>query len=367
MRGRLAALAATGLALALLVPAASASAATAIHVQPGQSIQAAIDGAPAGSVIEIAPGTYAGNLEIARSMHLVGDHAVIVPAAVPADTLCQTPGFFDGDVGICAHGVPNADFTAITPIPDVSFEGITVRDFSGPGIVALGVDGLEVARVVTAHNGEMGMFINSVSSLSLRDSRSYDNRGDGYFLENLPEGSPSTNAVVSGNASYGNLGSGIMFINSLGGRITGNSLHGNCAGIMVAGFYGEYGVAGGDVLVRQNRATANNRWCPADGDGAPDYGGIGIALVGSQNTTVERNDVHGNRARAGSAIPGGGIVIATLVENLPLNPASNSPTGNAILNNRTVGNGPYDIFGDGSGSGNTASGNSCRRTNLGGC
>lgn len=61
MRRRLAALAATGLTLALLVPVASASAATAISVRPGQSIQAAIDDAPAGGV---PPPTKGGPLTI---------------------------------------------------------------------------------------------------------------------------------------------------------------------------------------------------------------------------------------------------------------------------------------------------------------
>jgi hypothetical protein len=330
------------------------------------SIQTAIDGAPAGATIDVARGTYQGDLEIVRSVHLVGDHAVIVPAAIPTTNLCQTPGFFGGVVGVCIHGVPSADFSSITPISSVSFEGFTVRDFGGPGIVALGVDGLRLADMVTAHNGEMGMFINQVTSFSLRDSRSYDNHGDCVFMENLREGSKDTNTVVTGNKSWDNLGSGIIFINSLGGRIANNDLHGNCARIQVWAFAGDYGSVSGDVSIRHNRVTANNRWCPADGAGAPDYGGIGIGLIGAQNTTVAHNDVRNNRARAGSAIPGGGIVIATLAEKADTNPASNAPTGNSVRRNQLSGNTPFDIYGDGTGSANTVSGNSCHTTNLGG-
>jgi len=368
MRRRLAALAATGLTLALLVPVASASAATAISVHPGQSIQAAINGAPAGGVIHLAPGTYRENLEIVTSnVHLVGDHAILVPPAVPADTFCnpEITGFA-GTTGICIHGGIDFGTGEITPISDVSIEGITVRDFGGPGIVALGVDGLRLEDVVTAHNGDMGMFINMVSNFSLRGSRSYDNHGDGVFLENLRDGSQSTNTVVTGNRSYGNLGSGIMFINSLGGRITGNSLRGNCAGIVVVAFAGDYGSVSGDVSIRHNRVTANNRWCPADGSGAPDYGGVGIGLYGAQNTSVARNDVRGNRAQVGSAFPGGGIVIATLAATGG-GPGSPLPTGNSVRSNYLSGNAPFDISGDGTGSGNTVIGNSCHTTNLSGC
>ena len=97
------------------------------------SIQTAIDGAPAGATIDVARGTYQGDLEIVRSVHLVGDHAVIVPAAIPTTNLCQTPGFFGGVVGVCIHGVPSADFSSITPISSVSFEGFTVVTSAVPG------------------------------------------------------------------------------------------------------------------------------------------------------------------------------------------------------------------------------------------
>ena len=363
MRRRVASLTAAAFTLALLVPAGSVSAASTISVHPGQSIQAAINKAPAGGLVVVERGTYRGNLEIKRSLRLVGHNAVIVPAAKPTPNICLTPGFFNGVPGICIHGVPNADVTAIAPISNVSVEGITVQNFSGPGIVALGVAGFRVVRVVTAHNGEMGMFINMVSSLSLLSSSSYDNHGDGLFLENLPESSSSANAVITGNTLYGNLGSGIMFINSLGGRIALNTMTGNCAGISVVGFAGQYGSAGGDVSIQLNQVTANNRMCPPDGSGTPAYGGVGIALLGSQNTVVALNDVEGNVAQAGSAFPGGGIAIATLGAT-SASPASLAPTGNSVRLNRLSGNTPNDIYGDGTGTGNTAGGNSCTPTNL---
>jgi Right handed beta helix region len=197
-----------------------------------------------------------------------------------------------------------------------------------------------------------------VSNLSLLDNRSYDNGGDGIFLENLPEGSPegspSANAVVTGNKSYGNLGSGIIFLNSLGGRIASNDLHGNCAGILVAAADTGFGTTtSGDVSVQRNQVTANNRLCPAVPFQMPAYGGIGIALIGAQNTTVELNVVRNNRSQAGSDIPGGGIVL--LNGNIF---GAAPPTGNSIRSNRLSGNTPYDIYCDGSGTLNSVSENS---------
>ena len=65
---------------------------------------------------------------------------------------------------------------------------------------------------------------------------------------------------------------------------------------------------------------------------------------------------------SGSAIPGGGIV---LLDGAIF--GAGAPTGDSVQLNRLSGNTPFDIYGDGSGSLNTVSGNSCHTTNLGGC
>jgi len=350
MRRRLATLAAMALMLTLLVPVAAVSASSAIHVRPGQSIQAAIDSAPAGGKIDVARGTYKGDLEIVRSVHLIGDHAVIKPAAVPTTNLCQTPGFFGGVVGVCVHGAVDMDTGAFTPISNVSIEGFTIRDFGGPGIVALAVDGFRAEDVVSAHNG-MGMYINTVSNVSLRDDRALHNGGDGLFVENS-----SSKAAITGNESSDNLGSGIMFLNSLGGRIENNDLHGNCSGVVVASVavYGPgSAVPSGDVSIRHNRVTSNDRWCPEVPYQAPANGGIGIALIGARNTTVVGNDVRNNRAQSGTGIHGGGIVILDGALFL-----AGAPTGNTVRSNQLSGNTPYDTYCDGSGDHNRVSGNS---------
>jgi hypothetical protein len=350
MRRRIATLATAALMLALLVPVASASASSATHVQPGQSIQAAIDSAPAGGTIVVAHGTYPGSLDISKSIHLVGDHVVIVPST--SDGFCLASWAFSGAVGICVHGEIDMNSGAVvTPISHVSIEGLTVMDFGGPGVVAIGVDGFRAKDVAAAHNGEMGMFLNTVSNVSVLDSRTYGNHGDGIFLENA-----SGNGVISGNASHGNLGSGIFFINSLGGRLTSNDLRGNCAGIVVASVavYGPGSAPpSGDLSIQHNEVTSNNRLCPEVPYQAPAYGGIGIALVGAGNTTVARNDVRNNRSRAASAIPGGGIV---LIDGAMFGAAA--PTGNAVRSNHLSGNAPFDISCDGSGTLNTVTSNS---------
>jgi hypothetical protein len=358
MRRRLAILAAVPLALALLAPVAAVSAASTITVKPGQSIQAAINKAPAGATVVVERGTYKGNLEIARSLRLVGHEAIIVPATKPTSNVCLTPGFFDGVVGMCIHGTVNlADGTLAKTISNVSIEGLTVRGFGGPGIVALGVSGFRATRVVTERNGEMGMFVAAVTDVSLLYNTSHDNGADGLYVEI----SPAANAVITGNVAYDNLGAGIMFLDSLGGRIALSNVRGNCAGIVVASAATPDVNPSGDVSVQLNQVTANNRVCPDQSahGGPPAYGGIGIALIGARNTVVTLNDVRENVEQAGSGITGGGIV---LLDGKMFGAAA--PTGDTIRLNSLSGNTPNDIYGDGTGTANTISGNACTKSNL---
>lgn len=249
----------------------------------------------------------------------------------------------------------NADGSIKTAISNVSIEGFTVRDFSGPGIVVGGVNGFRAARDVIAHNGFWGIDVAASSDITLVSNAVHDNGSDGIHVDYAP----TANAVIVGNVSYGNVGAGILFLSALGGRIAMNDLHGNCAGIIVAAVGDPTQDGAGDVAVELNQVVANDRLCPAVEHQAPAYGGIGIALVGSKNTAVQLNDVRDNVEQPGSGITGGGIV---LLDGALF--GATAPTGNSIRLNRLSGNTPNDIYGDSTGTGNTISGNTCTKSNL---
>ena len=354
------------LLVGLLAPVASASAASTVHVRPGQSIQAAINRAPDGALISVAPGTYAGNLEITRPVRLVARGAVIEPAATSTSNFCSE--VTGAGAGICVHGTlrieatadPNQVTVTVTKwLSSVSIEGFTVRGFSGIGILAAGVKGFRAVRDVAAHNAAGGIATEFASDVSLLYNSAHDNGLFGLMVTTSPV---AANSVIVGNAVSANTGFGIGFADSLGGRIALNAVHGNCAGIVVMATADTNSPGGsGDVSIQLNAVAANNRLCqPAPGGLQAPYGGIGIALVGAQNTIVALNDVRANVSQAGSIISDGGGIV--LLDGKLFGAAA--PTGNTIQLNRLTGNGPNDLFGDGSGTANTISGNACTTSNL---
>jgi nitrous oxidase accessory protein NosD len=343
------------LLVGLLAPTASVSAASAAYVHPGQSIQAALDAAPAGGMVVVERGTYRANLDITRPVRLIGHGAIIVPAATPTQNSCLAgiPGMV---MGICVYGGSNPDGTIARTISDVSIEGFTIRNFSGPGIVAAGVSNFRVVRNVIAHNGFWGIDVGVSSGVSLLYNTVYGNGGDGIRVDY----SPAANATIVGNASYGNLGTGIMFLSALGGRIALNTMYDNCAGIVVAAVGDPTQSGAGNVSVVLNQVLANNRLCAAVPDqGSPAYGGIGITLIGTRDTLVALNDVRANVAQPGSSLSGGGIL---LLDGAMF--GAPAPTGTSVRLNSLSGNAPNDIFGDSTGTGNTISGNSCTTWNV---
>jgi hypothetical protein len=329
---------------ALVVPAATASAASVFTVRPGGDIQTALDRAPAGGTVVVERGTYSGNLLIERSVHLVGHGAVIVPdTALP-----PTPNSCPPVSGICVLGSVTPQGQVTSMITNVSISGFTVRGFSGMGVMVIGVNFFTASNNTFANNGDYGIFANQSSHVSYLYNVSRNNNAPGLYIGD----SPNATVTVVGNQSYNNNGEGILFRDSLGGRITNNVVRGNCAGIFVLDT-GAPGAAG-NVSVALNDVWNNNRLCPGEEGEAPPLGGIGIALIGAQNTTVAVNLVRNNVGQQGSGIPGGGIlVVSGALAGGP------DPKGNNVHHNLLTGNAPSDILTDGMGSGNTIKNNSC--------
>lgn len=338
----------------------SAAGAASYDVHPGESIQAAIDTAPAGARIEIAPGTYHENLDIAKPITLEGHDTVLAPGGPINPALCTRPAAQPtasavaasavGDIvtGICIHGTVDQNFEPTSYVADVTIENITSVGWSGDGAFAVATDHLDVHNSEFGDNGGYGIFAFHSKRVHYHDSKSHGNNEAGFYVGESPE----ANIRMTGNVSYRNLGEGLLFRDSQGGKVHDNKFFGNCAGIFLLDT-GAPG-AGGNVRVYDNRVKANNNACPG-GDDAPPFSGIGIGILGDMKTKVYDNRISDQSAGGPSALPSGGIV---MIDTTGF--GGTVPVNNRVADNRLKRNVPVDILSDGSGSGNTFSDNRCQ-------
>ena len=352
------ALALAGAALALggwgLVAAAAETRDSVRHVGAGESIQAAIDDARAGDTIVVAPGTYRENLTITKDGITLrgagsgrGGTALVAPAT-PHPSPCNEYGEVNG---ICVAGeftLGSDDVGA--PVHGVRVSGLSVRGFSRFGVVVYNALDTTVADVDTAENHRYGLVAFTVSGIRVLDSSSHDNGQGGFYIGD----SSRADAVLRGNEAYGNAateGIGLFLRDASHGTVLDNRLEGNCAGMLVVDTAGDGPTS--DWTIRDNAVRRNTAACPATEDVPVPLSGFGIALLGTDATRVEGNAVTGNRPTGDSAVAGG-IVLASAGSV-----GGADPTGTLVRENIARGNGPADLVFDGSGAGNTLTGNRC--------
>lgn len=352
---------ASGAALWAAWPAAAA---TVVHVSPGHSIQAAIDAATGPETILIDPGTYHESLLIQKNgITLQGGGAepndtVLLPPTSGAPNLCTQ---FQGAVsGICvlAKAFDNQG-NPTTPVNDVTIKGLKVSGFQLEGIFAFGADGITVRDTALTNNGDYGVFSLVSTDITYVDNRASGSGEAGFYVGD----SPNAEAVETNNTSSGNQ-FGFFFRESHHGTLSGNTATGNCAGIVVLDAGGTTGA--GDVTIRDNKGSANDRFCPAvpppSMEAHPPISGNGIALIGAVRTTVADNNVFNNVNTSTTASPfSAGILVITAA---PFGGAD--PSNDTIKNNEMSGNQPDDIVWDGTGTGNSFVANQCHTSVPGG-
>ena len=322
-----------------LDPLASLSG-SATFVHTGQSIQAAIDAASAGGVIQVEPGTYSEALTVDKPrLHIIGLGGNGRP-----DVVIQNPGGEDDGITV-SHN--SAGFV---------LENVTVRDFLENGVLLNGVDGFALSRVTAINNGEYGLFPVFSSHGVIERCTATGHSDAGIYV-----GQSSDVEVHRSRASANVLG--IEIENSSRVDVLDNESYGNVVGVMVVLLPGLTVKTSSEVRVLRNHVHDNN---------VPNFGhpgelesfvptGSGILVVGVDRAEVDDNVVTGNQF-VGVGL--GSTLLLGALAGLPPEAFADiepNPDGVSITRNNVTGNGgtssiPFlpavDLLWDGSGTGN---------------
>ncbi|MFD1149154.1 right-handed parallel beta-helix repeat-containing protein [Saccharothrix hoggarensis] len=314
---------------------------TVIRVEPGQSVQEALDRGGPGATVQLAEGVHSGNVVIAHpGVTLRGAGAgrtVLVPGPVAPSAV---PPLHDAppDVvsGIVVHG---ADTDTAGGIGEVAVEGLTVRGFSGAGVYAHTVNGLRLHDVEAVDNTIWGLYVRESSDIEVSRCRGEGSRYAGIALAFCSR----ADAVVADNECVGNA-FGVFVDNSSFARVLRNRCHGNAAGMLLLNqvYPGEPEGGVRDCLVADNDVHDNTLAAGGDdpealGAAGPPISGVGIALIGTERVSLVNNRVHGNQPGGFSLMPAA-VVIDSSAEWGGSDAVDNSLEWNTI-----TGNSPLDV------------------------
>jgi nitrous oxidase accessory protein NosD len=336
---------------AALLAVASPARAMTITVHAGESIQAAVDRAPAGATIRIEPGTYTESGAV-RALTVTKDRIHLVAAARKGQAVVlrqsgtQTQGIWvspDDSLDPANVELPPCGVSG-RRLRGFDVRGITVEGFEGFGIYLACVDGFRVDRTITRDNHTYAVF--PVRSSHGRITR---NQASGTLTDSCLYTGQDERILVDHNMATGCL-IGLQIENSSHIRYVKNVARDNTAGMIVDIIDGRQVSEVSDNLVADNTFADNNRM---NGSTDPETSqlppGIGLIIDGADRTLVTRNRFQGNSFT--------GMTITDFCTGDPeacgpglaIDP---NPDGNRIVRNTFGGNGQDVIYLPGGGQGN---------------
>jgi len=316
-----------------------------IIVHPNDSIQAAIDAAPAGATIRVEPGVYQ-EPGTPRALTVTKDRIRLIGAAQPgrpvvlAASAGQTEGIWvspddslaPADVELPPCGVSGRRLQGF------ELRGFTVQGFGDIGVYLTCVDAFRITRDVVTDNGRYAIFPVRSSRGRITRTMTARTRSDACLYTGQDE------RIIVDDNQASDCEIGLQIENSRHVRFTRNTASRNTVGMVVDVIDGRQVKVESDNVVTNNVLSDNNRTNTAP----PGYEtsklppGIGLVMDGPDDTFVARNQITGN-AFVGMTLvdfcigePGG-----VCAAGLDIDP---NPDGNRVVQNRFQGNATDVIY-----------------------
>jgi len=341
-------------------------------VQPGESIQAAVDAASPGDTIRVKPGDYVETHEGRSAVRITKPLKLIADSSPPDQRVRILPS------GEQRHGIlVEPENTGDPDIDGLEIKGFTVEGFSNNGIWLRHVVNFNIENNESINNLENGIWPTLSANGEVKKNVSYGSLDSALWVE------ASENVRILENELY-NSPTGLEITVSNDIHMEGNTVHDNVVGI------GLYHPSGAGLppqdwpsqpfrnwTVKDNDVYDNNLVNPISGGlvGALPSGG-GVLVLGVDTVDLQDNRVKNNNF-FGIAMVDYCIAVDGTDNSCENNPpfyTDTSPDGNRIVDNEITGNGsdpppgPFeavagDLLGLG-GTGNCASGNTATKVIL---
>ena len=256
-----------------------------IVVHKGGSIQSAINGAKPGMVIQVEPGTYAEAVTISQAgIKLVG-----LTNFKGEGVILQNPGSVE--TGITVQ--KGAD--------GFSIQNFTLQNFSENGILLNGIDGFYIGNIHAVNNGDYGIFPVFCSHGVIENCIASGHGDTGIYV------GQSSDVVIRLNTVFDNV-NGIEAENAHNISILLNNFYKNTLGIFAYLLPGKTVTTSSNITIRNNVVRNNNHPNFSDPNdlAAAVPSGVGILVLGADQTMVQQNIVSGNNFT-------GIVVFSTLV------------------------------------------------------
>jgi parallel beta-helix repeat protein len=241
-----------------------------IIVHAGSSIQAAINTADAGYVIQVEPGIYKEAIVVDKpGIQIIGSRIGVI---------IQNPG--DEENGITVND--NGDGFVL--------KNVAIQNFEENGIILIRVDNFTISHVAAVNNGEYGIFPVHCSHGTIEFCLVKGHSDTGLYV------GQSSDVKMQFNTALENV-NGLEVENSSNITVIRNQSFNNVCGILIDLLPGKDVKTSANILVRNNSVFNNNHVNFGEPGSLESVvpKGLGILVLGADNVTMENNIVTGNQ------------------------------------------------------------------------